>query len=64
MSTTEKPRLVDTLPSRAAVEYSGCSIRTLHRKADEGLLTKYYVGGRLRWSIPELDALVSRRGAA
>lgn len=59
------PPLSECLPTRAAAAYSGLSIRSLHRLADEGLLTKYWVGGRLRWHIEELDALVRRgRGAA
>jgi hypothetical protein len=48
-----------------ATNYSGMSARSLHRFAEQGLLTKYYVGGRLRWHTKELDALVTRgRGPA
>jgi hypothetical protein len=54
------PPLVDCLPTKSASEYSRLSVRSLHRLADEGLLTKYYVGGRLRWHIKELDALLQR----
>lgn len=54
------PALSETLPTKPAATYSGLSVRSLHRLADEGLLTKYYVGGRLRWHIAELDALVTR----
>jgi hypothetical protein len=43
-----------------ATDYSGMSVRSLHRFAEQGLLTKYRVGGRLRWHTRELDALVKR----
>ena len=43
------PPLSELLPTKpGAVNYSGMSVRTLHRYAEQGLLTKYYVGGRLR----------------
>ena len=44
-----------------ATNYSGMSVRSLHRYAELGLLTKYKVGGRLRWHTKELDGLVERR---
>ena len=59
-----RPPLSELLPTRAAVEYSGMSARTLHRRAFEGCLTKYYVGSRLRWHAAELDALVVRKPSA
>ncbi len=36
----------------------GVLARSLHRYAEHGLLTKYCVGGRLRWHTRELDSLV------
>ena len=56
------PPLSELLPTKPdATSYSGMSVRTLHRYAEQGLLTKYAVGGRLRWHTKELDALVERR---
>lgn len=57
---TSTPPLSECLPTKSAAEYSRLSTRSLHRLADQGLLNKYYVGGRLRWHIKELDALVQK----
>jgi hypothetical protein len=64
IARAKTPPLSQLLPTREASRYSGLSVRSLHRKAFEGLLTKYYVGSRLRWHVAELDALVARRGNA
>ena len=59
------PPMSELLPTKPeATTYSGISVRTLHRYAEDGRLTKYRVGGRLRWHKAELDALVSRGGPA
>lgn len=49
------------LTTQQAADYAGLSTRSLHRLADQGLVTKYFYGSRLRWDTDELDSLVSRR---
>jgi hypothetical protein len=54
------PPMAECLTTKDAVAFSGMSVRSLHRYAELELLTKYYVGGRLRWHTGQLDALVTR----
>lgn len=62
MPTKKKPlpKADDLLTTGPAEQYAGVSARSLHRWAQDGRLTKYYIGGRVRWSKAEIDALVSR----
>ena len=57
------PPMAECLTTKDAIAYTGMSLRSLHRYAELELLTKYYVGGRLRWHTKQLDALVTLRRA-
>ncbi|MGB7980086.1 MAG: hypothetical protein WCF36_04755 [Candidatus Nanopelagicales bacterium] len=61
MSTSpEDPHRSRFTDTRGATEHLLCSDRTLDRYAARGLLTKYRTpGGRLRWDLDELDALLT-----
>lgn len=58
------PTMARMLPTCRAMEYAQVSERTLHRWYEQGLVQKYRVGGRLRWSMDELDALIVGRVAS